>query len=187
MEIRPWRTGDELLAAAAEPFLSEASLTSRFLAGTGGRLPTPYLRHIALGPRATWDAQTATGEPAGGCGLNGATRSAHLLGWAEFGRRPERPAVADLAVIMADPWQRQGIATALIRAMLPRILAAGVAELEADVLPGNRAAHGLLRSLFDGRLRASYVDGVVHYRMPLDVPVATAAVVAAAATGGPNC
>jgi RimJ/RimL family protein N-acetyltransferase len=173
MEIRPWRTGDDLLAAEAQPYLSEASLTSRFLAGTGGRLPTPYRRHIALGPRVTWDAQAAA-------------TTTHLVGWAEFGRRPDELAVADLAVLVADPWQRQGIATALVRALLPRLLAAGVRELEADVLPGNRAAHGLLRSLFDGRLRASYVDGLVHYRMPLDapldVPVATA-VAAAAATG----
>jgi RimJ/RimL family protein N-acetyltransferase len=107
---------------------------------------------------------------------------AHLWGWAEFGRKPDELAVADLAVLVVDPWQRQGIATALVRAMLPRMLAAGVRELAADVLPGNRAAHGLLRSLFDGRLRASYVDGVVHYRLPLEVPVATA-VAAAAATG----
>jgi GNAT superfamily N-acetyltransferase len=177
MEIRPWRTGDDLLAAAAQPYLSAVSLTSRFLAGTGGRLPTPYRRHIALGPRATWDAHAAA-------------TTTHLVGWAEFGRRPGELAVADLAVLVADPWQRQGIATALVRALLPRMLAAGVRELEADVLPGNRAAHGLLRSLFGGRLRASYVDGVVHYRVPLeippeiplDVPVATA-VAAAAATG----
>ncbi|HEY2792236.1 MAG TPA: hypothetical protein VGJ28_07775, partial [Micromonosporaceae bacterium] len=84
MEIRPWRVGDELLAAATASHLSSASLTNRFLAGTGGRLPVGYLRHLAAGPRIIWDAQVAAGD-----GL--------LYGWAEFGRRPGVVAEADLA------------------------------------------------------------------------------------------
>lgn len=155
MEIRPWRCGDELFAVAAEPHLSSASLAYRFLTGTGGRLPKEYLRHISVGPGPTWDAQVAVGP-------------GHLIGWAEFGRLPGRPEEADLAVIVADPWQRRGIATALIRSMLPRCLAAGVRYLHADVSPTNRAARGLLQSLFSPALHAAFVDGVVHYELPLD-------------------
>jgi GNAT superfamily N-acetyltransferase len=154
MEIRPWHCGDELLAVAAEPYLSSTSLAYRFLTGTGGRLPKEYLRHIAAGPSPTWDAQVAVGPD-------------HLIGWAEFGRLPGRPDEADLAVIVADPWQRRGIATALIRAMLPRCLAAGVRQLHADVSPTNRAARGLLLSLFSPGLSAGFVDGVVHYELSM--------------------
>jgi GNAT superfamily N-acetyltransferase len=154
MEIRPWQCGDEILAVAAERHLSTTSLAYRFLTGTGGRLPKEYLRHIAAGPGPTWDAQVAVGP-------------AHLIGWAEFGRLPGRPEEADLAVIVADPWQRRGIATALVRAMLPRCLAAGVRQLHADVSPTNRAARGLLQSLFSPALSAAYVDGVVHYELSL--------------------
>jgi ribosomal protein S18 acetylase RimI-like enzyme len=154
MEIRPWQCGDELLAVAAERHLSVTSLAYRFLTGTGGRLPKDYLRHIAAGPGPTWDAQVAVG-------------SGHLIGWAEFGRLPGRPEEADLAVIVADAWQRQGIATALVREMLPRCLAAGVRRLHADVSPTNRAARGLLRSLFSPGLSAAFVDGVVHYELSL--------------------
>src|SRR5690349_1688344 len=75
------------------------------------------------------------------------------------------PAEADLAILVADPWHRQGVATALIRALLPRCYAAGVRRLRADVLPGNRAARELLRSLFAPGLTAGYVDGVVHYEL----------------------
>lgn len=154
MEIRPWRRGDELLADAATEYLSSASLANRFLVGTGGRLPSGYLRHVAAGPRPTWDAQVAVGD-------------GHLLGWAEFGRFEAIANAADLAVIVADPWQRRGIASTLIRALLPRCVAAGVAHLGADVLPGNRAAHALLASLFGTRLRGAFDDGVVHYEVEL--------------------
>ena len=154
MEIRPWRRGDELLAGAATEYMSPASLANRFLVGTGGRLPSGYVRHIAAGPRPTWDAQVAVGD-------------GHLLGWAEFGRFEATANAADLAVIVADPWHRQGIASALIRALLPRCAAAGVTHLGADVLPGNRAAHALLVSLFGTRLRGAFDDGVVHYEVEL--------------------
>lgn len=153
MEIRPWRCGDEALALAAEPYLSMRSLNQRFLAGTGGRLPTSYLRHVAVGPRPTWDAQVAVGP-------------GHLLGWAEFGRVSPGGAEGDLAVIVVDPWHRQGIATELIRAMLPRAAAAGIRTMHADMLPGNAAAYGLLTSLF-GRLTGAVTDGVAHFDMDM--------------------
>jgi GNAT superfamily N-acetyltransferase len=158
MEIRPWRPGDELLAAATAPYLSVTSLTNRFLAGTGGRLPIGYLRHIEAGPRPTWDAQVAAGD-------------GHLYGWAEFGRRPGEIAEADLAVLVADPWHRQGLATAMIRSLLPRAAAAGVTQLGADVLPSNRAAHALLRSLFGTNLRPEFDGGVAHYSIVVGAAV----------------
>jgi GNAT superfamily N-acetyltransferase len=161
MEIRPWHPGDEALAVAAEPYLSAASLSHRFLAGTGGRLPLGYVRHLAGGPRPAWDAQVAVG-------------SGHLIGWAEFGRLPGVIAQADLAVLVADAWHRQGVATALIRALLPRAAAAGVRNVRADVLPGNRAAHGLLAALFRKGLRAEYDEGVIRYHARLaELPIVT--------------
>jgi GNAT superfamily N-acetyltransferase len=148
--IRPWRTGDETLAGAAAAYMSVTSLTNRFLAGTGGRLPAAYVRHITIGPRPTWDAFVAVGD-------------GHLIGWAEFGRVNATSTEADLAVIVADPWQRLGIASAMIRALLPRCFATGVTRLGADTLPGNNAAHGLLRSLFGDHLHGEFSDGVVRY------------------------
>lgn len=150
MLIRPWRTGDETLACAAVPYLSVTSLSSRFLAGTGGRLPAAYVRHVAAGPGLTWDAYVSEGD-------------GHLIGWAEFGRVNATSPEADLAVIVADPWHRQGIASAMIRALLPRCFATGVARLGADILPGNTAAYGLLRSLFGDHLHGEFSDGVVRY------------------------
>jgi GNAT superfamily N-acetyltransferase len=158
MEIRPWRCGDETLAAAAAEYLSPASLANRFLVGTGGRLPAAYTRHISLGPRPTWDAQVAVGD-------------GHLIGWAEVGRATPGSATADLGVIVADPWHRQGIASQMICALLPRCAAAGVVRLHADVRAGNRAAHGLLHSLFGGDLVTTVVDGEVSYEISLRWPL----------------
>jgi GNAT superfamily N-acetyltransferase len=170
MEIRPWRCGDETLAVAAERYLSTATLSHRFLTGTGGRLPAAYLRHIAAGPRLTWDAQVVAAP-------------GHLIGWAEFGRRPGSPEEADVAVLVADSWQRRGVATTLIRAMLPRCRVAGVRLLHADVSPTNHAARELLRSLFSPGLTAAFVDGVVHYELPLEAGLRDARVMAAIAAG----
>jgi L-amino acid N-acyltransferase YncA len=155
MEIRPWTDGDVALVAAAQPYLSSATLSRRFLAGIGDRLPEWYLRHLAAGPRPTWDAQVAA--------LPGM-----LVAWAEFGRRFDEPTVADLSIVVTDPWHRRGIGSALVRAMLPRCVAAGVRVLEADVLPSNRAARGLLTSLFPTGLVASFRDGLIHFEISLD-------------------
>jgi len=155
MEIRPWTAGDAVLAAAAQPYLSSQTLTRRFFSGTGGRLPEWYLRHLAAGPRAIWDAEVAA-EP----GL--------LVGWAEFGRLADEPTVADLSIVVADPWQRRGIGSALVRSMLPRCIEAGVRVLQADVLPSNHAARGLLASLFPTGMTASFRDGALHFEIPLD-------------------
>jgi ribosomal protein S18 acetylase RimI-like enzyme len=152
--LRPWRSGDDALAIASAGRLSATSLDNRFLAGTGGRLPGAYVRHIAAGPRAVWDAQVAEAD-----GM--------LLGWAEWGRLSADADVADLGVLVADPWQRQGIATTLIRDLLPRAYASGVRTMTADVLPSNAAAHRMLARAFGPARTWAYVDGVVHYEVDL--------------------
>jgi GNAT superfamily N-acetyltransferase len=149
--VRPWRPGDETLIAGAE--LSPASLSSRFMAGTG-RVPPAYLRYVATVPTDRWDAQVAMFD-------------GRVLGWAEFGRLSNRADEADLAVIVVDRWQRCGVATALFRAMLPRAAAAGVRVVHADVAPGNTAARAVVARLFGPAIRACFHEGLLHYRMRL--------------------
>jgi len=127
MEIRPWRPGDQQLLIAAQRDLSRASLSSRFFVGTS-TLPVKYLRYVAHAPRERWDAQVAT-------------HRGRLLGWAEFARLPARPDEADIAVLVIDAWQRQGVATALFRAMIAAV--------------------------FGDTIRASFEDGLLHYKMPV--------------------
>jgi GNAT superfamily N-acetyltransferase len=148
IEVRPWRTGDDKLLLAAR--FSAASLTSRFMVGTP-RIPIAYLRHVGTVPRDRWDAQV------------GAYRG-RLLGWAEYGRWRRGGDEADIAVAVVDAWQRQGVATALLRAMLPRAAAAGVRVLHADIAPENVAARAAAVSLFG---RPTYADGLLHFRLAL--------------------
>jgi RimJ/RimL family protein N-acetyltransferase len=156
MQLRPWRTGDEALLAGAQPDISPASLTTRFLGGFA-TLPTGYLRYVASAPRERWDAQVAT-------------EADRLLGWAEFARLVSRDDEADLAVLVVDAWQRRGVATALFAAMIPRMVAAGVRVVHADVEPRNAAARATIRALATRGasvtgLTGSFVDGLLHYRM----------------------
>jgi GNAT superfamily N-acetyltransferase len=155
MLIRPWRADDRLLVQSAQQHLSEASLSRRFLAGTGGRLPAAYLAHIAGGARPEWDAEVALG---GGM----------LLGWAEYGRVPADGDCADLAVLVADPWQRGGLGIALVRALVPRMVDAGVRTVEAHVAPGNTAARAFARALTRAEPSSTFSDGLVRYSYALN-------------------
>lgn len=153
MEVRPWRYGDQALLLAAQPGLSTHSLTSRF--GTGLRtLPVKYLRFVAHAPRDRWDAQVAIHD-------------GRLVGWAEAARAVPSGREADLAVLVVDAWQRRGVATALFQAMVPRVAAAGVRVLHADVDPGNVAARAMIRRIGGAGLTGRFESGLVHYTIPL--------------------
>ncbi|GGM24410.1 GNAT family N-acetyltransferase [Dactylosporangium sucinum] len=159
MLIRPWEGGDDRLVLAAQPELSERSLTRRFLVGTGGRLPSGYLAHIAKGARPpAWDAQVAIDRGT-------------LCGWAEYGRIHGTTDAADLAVIVADRWQRAGVGSRLVRALVQRMAAAGIRQVYAEVLPSNRDVRAFVRALAGRGPQGEYADGLVRYHFPLvDVP-----------------
>ncbi|MET7401303.1 GNAT family N-acetyltransferase [Dactylosporangium sp. NPDC005572] len=161
MLIRPWECGDQRLVADAQQQLSERSLSRRFLVGTGGRLPSAYLTHIAKGARPPeWDAQVAVDR-------------GQLCGWAEYGTIPGTGGSADLAVIVVDRWQREGVGSRLIRALVQRMVAAGIRQVYAEVLPENRDVQAFVRALAGAGTgpEGGYVDGLVRYHFPLvDVP-----------------
>jgi RimJ/RimL family protein N-acetyltransferase len=153
MEVRPWRAGDQALLVAAQPDLSPESLTSRFFTGLR-TLPVKYLRYVAHAPRNRWDAQVAIYE-------------GRLIGWAEVARSIDAHDEADVAVLVADAWQRRGVATALFRALLPRAAAAGVRLVHAHVDPTNVAARATIRKVGGGAWTARFEDGLVRYTMRL--------------------
>jgi GNAT superfamily N-acetyltransferase len=146
IEVRPWRTGDEALLRDA--CLSAASLTSRFMVGTH-RIPAANLTHVRTAPRSRWDAQVATDR-------------GRLVGWAEYGRWRACGEDADVAVLVVEGYRRQGVATALFRAMLRRAATAGVRVVHADVALHNEAARGAAVALFG---RPSLADGLLHFRL----------------------
>ena len=158
MEIRPWSAGDDrLAAAAAAPHLSSA-------ASPGASWPAP----AAPCPPGTGGTSPPARAPSGRPGRRRA-RPAGRLGRIQQGAGVT--VAADLAVVVVDAWQRRGVATALIRALLPRAFAAGVRELGADLLPGNTAAQRLLVSLFGAELRSQRAEGTLRFEVSLSLAV----------------
>jgi RimJ/RimL family protein N-acetyltransferase len=126
--IRPWEPGDLDRLARGAGALSATTRYRRFWAGVPG-LPYGYLASIERRWPTEWDAVVAVeGE--------------QLLGWAEFAR-DGRPGSADIAFCVVDDWQRRGLGTALLAALLARCAAAGVGCLHADIQGDNVAARAL--------------------------------------------
>jgi RimJ/RimL family protein N-acetyltransferase len=124
--IRPWQKGDFELLSAAAPRLSQRTLWLRFW-GALPALPDAYLRSTQQRWPRWWDAVAA---------LDGAD----LVGWAEYGRYPDAPQTADVAVCVVDDEQGHGIGTELLTALIDRARCAGLVSVHADIAPYNEQA-----------------------------------------------
>ncbi|MDT4915918.1 MAG: hypothetical protein QOI15_2623 [Pseudonocardiales bacterium] len=124
--IRPWQEGDFELLAAASPRLSERTLWLRFW-GAVPTLPAAYLRSTAQRWPCGWDAVAALDD-------------GQLVGWAEYGRYPDAPQTADVAVCVVDDEQGHGIGSQLIAALIERARGAGLVSVHADIAPHNERA-----------------------------------------------
>ena len=69
----------------------------------------------------------------------------HGVGVARFIRSDIEPASAELAIVVADDWQRRGVGFQLLRALLRRAREESVTTISAEVLSDNSALLGLLR------------------------------------------
>jgi RimJ/RimL family protein N-acetyltransferase len=70
-----------------------------------------------------------------------------IVGVARYSRRAHSD-TADLAIVVADAWQRQGLATCLLSALSASARRAGISRFEVMTQADNRAALGLLRRLW---------------------------------------
>jgi RimJ/RimL family protein N-acetyltransferase len=69
------------------------------------------------------------------------------VGVARYVRLPGRRELAEVAVEVADAWQRKGVATALLLELTERARAAGVEQYSALVAPDNGVMNDLLERL----------------------------------------
>jgi GNAT superfamily N-acetyltransferase len=133
--IRPWQEGDFGLLAASAPRLSERTLRLRFW-GAVPTLPAAYLRSTEQRWPRWWDAVAALDgtdrtDGAGGTGL---------VGWAEYGRNPDAPQTADVAVCVVDDEQGHGLGIELLAALIERARGAGLVSVHADIAAHNEPA-----------------------------------------------
>ncbi|HUR76576.1 MAG TPA: GNAT family N-acetyltransferase [Acidimicrobiales bacterium] len=73
---------------------------------------------------------------------------------------------AEVAVVVGDPYQGQGIGSRLMRRLAKRAAEVGITHLVADTLGDNRAAIGLVRHVAPQRT-SSFEAGLVHYDIEL--------------------
>jgi len=90
----------------------------------------------------------------------------------------ERPAVADVAFLVADEMRRLGIATLLIDELITIACDNGVTHFSVDVLADNTAMLSLLRKT--GLAQSGTISsGVIHFETPIPCSEAVKAKVAA--------
>ncbi|GAB3990010.1 hypothetical protein GCM10029978_116750 [Actinoallomurus acanthiterrae] len=149
--VRPYDDGDR--DGVLRMRLSRRSLYHRFFAGTP-RIPAFYADTLDRVDHENRDAVIAVAGP-------------EVVGIAEYTRDTALPWVADIAVVVADPWQRQGVATRLIADLAGSARRHGVTELRADVLAGNHGARAAIHNLWPRALAARGDEGTVIYRLPI--------------------
>ncbi|HEX6489301.1 MAG TPA: GNAT family N-acetyltransferase [Candidatus Dormibacteraeota bacterium] len=89
-----------------------------------------------------------------------------IVGVARYAVDPRRPRTADLGIVVADAWQRQGLGTRLLAALADRALQAGVEQFGILTLADNQAAFRLLRR-FAPTVPLSFDGGVYEAALPL--------------------
>jgi RimJ/RimL family protein N-acetyltransferase len=153
--VRPIEPGDKDLLVNGLRRLSEESVRKRFLAAKPrfSRAELRYLtevdgvRHIALVAVLEDDPE-------------------QLVAVARCVRLPDRPDTAEMAIVVGDPWQAQGLGSELARRLADAALTVGIRRFAATMLSDNEAARRLMRTfarrLEEGRITAGVREVVLE-------------------------
>jgi len=146
--LRPIRSDDKRSLGNAFAHLSPETQRLRFLAPKP-RLTTSDLRYLT--------------EIDGSDHVAVAAVPAHdprfILGVGRFVRSLENPEAAEVAIVIGDPWQHQGLGHHMGLALADLARAGGVRRFTASMLSDNVAAHRLFASISE-RLHAEHHHGV---------------------------
>jgi GNAT superfamily N-acetyltransferase len=158
LRIRPYGITDHDRVHRMSDRLSAASLYTRFFSGTP-RLPDHYVG--LLDGLDHWDRDALV-----------ALDGDDIVGIAEYVRGKKRPWRADIAVLVADPWQRQGLGSVLVGCLSELAGRRGITEFDADVILTNRPA---LRFVHHGwpAARSTTDGGSAHFHVHLATMAAT--------------
>jgi RimJ/RimL family protein N-acetyltransferase len=142
--IRPIEPGDKERLVNGLRQLSEETIRRRFLAAKP-RFTQAELRYLTEVDGVNHIALVA---------LEGD----QLVAVARCVRLPDRPGTAEMAIVVGDPWQGQGLGTALTRELADAAVAVGIRRFAATMLGDNEPARRLMRT-FSRRLEESRVSG----------------------------
>jgi GNAT superfamily N-acetyltransferase len=134
-ETRAWADGDLHRLQEAESSFSAQTLARRFLSGNH-RFPLAYLAALRrLDPAdRSWLGHVALAD-------------GRLIGLAECAWATGSPRTAELAILVADGWQRRGVGRALVTGLLRQCELAGITRVGAVASTTNPGPYGLVRSL----------------------------------------
>jgi ribosomal protein S18 acetylase RimI-like enzyme len=157
LRVRPIDPADRDPLAEAFARLSDQSRRRRFLAPKP-RLTTRELEYLTDVDHVTHEALVAIDETTG-----------HIVGVGRYATGHVGGPVADMALAVADAWQRRGIGHALAVRLVERARANAITTLTGSTLSDNIGARALLDRL--GFRVCSAGGGVPE--LELDVPRAT--------------
>jgi ribosomal protein S18 acetylase RimI-like enzyme len=129
--IRPARTAD---LPALGDFFAGLSTQARYLRFFSPITPGPSLLNLLCGGDGTTDAVLAT-------------RDGVIVGHGMAADRsgPRGARTTDIGVVVADAWQRQGVGSALVRALITGAQVRGVTSVTMDVMHGNDRAFAMIK------------------------------------------
>jgi RimJ/RimL family protein N-acetyltransferase len=148
--IRPIEPGDKEKLVNGLRQLSEESIRKRFLAAKP-RFSRAELRYLTEIDGVNHLALVAVLED----------DPDQLVAVARCVRLPDRPDTAEMAIVVGDPWQGQGLGRELARRLADAALAVGIRRFAATMLGDNVAARRLMRT-FSRRLEEARVSGGVR-------------------------
>jgi nucleotide-binding universal stress UspA family protein len=143
VRLRPIAPEDRALLAASFERLSEQSRYRRFMTAKS-KLSSAELDYLLDVDHSDHEAIVAI-EPETGA----------MLGIARYVRAKEDSELAEVAVTVADDWQRRGVGRALLDRLTYRARREGIRRFNALVLSENRPALGLLEDVGETRRRRS--------------------------------
>jgi GNAT superfamily N-acetyltransferase len=150
VRIRPIEPDDKERLVNGLRRLSEASIRKRFLAAKP-RFSRAELRYLTEVDGINHLALVAVLE----------SDPDQLVAVARCVRLPDRPGTAEMAIVVGDPWQGQGLGRALAVALADEALAVGIRRFAATMLADNQPALRLMRT-FARRLEEGQVSGGVR-------------------------
>jgi RimJ/RimL family protein N-acetyltransferase len=145
--IRPIKPGDKDRLVNGLRLLSEESIRKRFLAAKP-RFTSAELRYLTEVDGINHIALVAVLED----------DPDQLVAVARCVRLPDRPGTAEIAIVVGDPWQGQGLGRAMTHVLADAAVAVGIRRFAATMLGDNEAARRLMRT-FSRRLEEARISG----------------------------
>jgi GNAT superfamily N-acetyltransferase len=152
VRIAPVGSGDRRAIQELFAACSAETVQLRFFARLRA-FPAAYLDDLLAGPPEEHDAVVAREEPTG-----------RVLGLGTLARLDAD--TAELGLLVADAWQRQGLGRAMTDALLTRARGRGISLLSVNVAHGRSALLRALARRLPAALRQSTREGVTGlYRL----------------------